>query len=78
MAYPENALTLDILPLSADTARLVRVLSLIHISLDAAIAKGVTIVLASGRPTAGAVSYTHLCKAFPLSALPRWIWTAPC
>ena len=25
MAYPENALTLDILPLSADTARLVRV-----------------------------------------------------
>ena len=25
MAYPENILTLDILPLSADTARLVRV-----------------------------------------------------
>ena len=31
-------------------------------ALDAAVAKGVTIVLASGRPTAGImpVSYTHL------------------
>ena len=54
MAYPENALTLDILPLSADTARLVRVYG-----TEPCIALPGTLPAPEGGSFA-AVSYTHL------------------